>query len=275
MSSENFILKAWNEQRYVFLTNLHAIQKRPVKNAIHDLRVSIKKIRSYLRLKENMNVEPWIESFTPVKFFFKTSGIQRDFEMSYFLLSTYLRNENLELPAFKKYLQLNKSMTRQWTKKSALEFNEEIMQILNEKIHSLFAEYSDEILVLKIKEITDELLQKTNILATNLKKNVHEIRKKLKDVYYWLIIIPNNENYKSLINFLEKTLHVLGNWQDNFVFLKKIKSFRKNYLINNSIESETVKILETEIRKRKTELLNKVKKNLESRFKHKRKKQIL
>ena len=52
MTDKAFILKSWDEQINVFHHNLLILRIRPTKNAVHDLRVAIKKIRSYLRLNK-------------------------------------------------------------------------------------------------------------------------------------------------------------------------------------------------------------------------------
>lgn len=270
MVAENFILETWNEQRIVFLNNLRIIRQKPTKISVHDLRVSVKKMRSFLRLREKITGEPWKEKFAPVKNLFMLSGKQRDFEMSLSSLSKYLRKENLALPSFKNYLQLNKLMTRKWTRKATLEFNENPLQLLTENINSSLGDLTNEDLIIKIKKLAEEALKTVGQLANDLNKNAHEIRKLLKDIYYWLIVCPHNPvNDYIEIKLLDKILHNLGEWQDNFIFHKKLKYFRNEYLLKNTKEAETAKIIEKKTSEVRNELLNKASKVLRSIFNEK------
>lgn len=265
MAPENFILETWNEQQLVFSNNLRIIRQKPTKKSVHDLRVSIKKIRSYLRLRVEITGELWKEQFAPVKNLFTTSGILRDFEMSLPLLLKYHQKENLSLPSFTKYLQLNKSLTQKWTKKATLEFYEDQLQLLTNSMYSSSAALTNEELIIKIKELAEGVLKKITLLVNDLNKNAHEIRKLLKDLYYWLIVCPNNPVSDLVeIKFLDKILHYLGEWQDNFIFHKKLKYFRNEYLLKKSKEAETAKIIEKKTYEIRSELLSKVTKALHS-----------
>jgi CHAD domain-containing protein len=74
---------------------------------------------------------------------------------------------------------------------------------------------------------------------------VHEIRKLLKDVYYWMKICPEEQgNAVIKIKSLDKMLNNLGSWQDHFIFREKLKYFRNEYLPKGSAELEGIKALE-------------------------------
>lgn len=263
MIPENLIVSNWNKQQSVFLDNLREIRKKPTKKTIHDLRVSIKKLRCFLRLSELISGQKWKDQFTTIKTLFKTSGKLRDFELSITLLSTYTKKENLQLTSLIKYLKVNKSLTSQWAKKAALAFNEEQLQILSGILYSSVAEISDHEMMSKIKEMTELFLKKIRQLANDFNKNLHEIRKILKEIYYWLNSCPVNPISNLEIKVLEEILHDLGSWQDNFVFLDTVKRFRKGYLAKNTIETAAVKTLEIMIKNKKDELLNKVRKDIQ------------
>jgi len=270
MSTENFILLNWDEQLKNFNTNLLIIRQRPIKKSVHDLRVAVKKMRSFLRLKEEITGDAWEEQFSPVKTLFKTSGKQRDFEMSLSLLLKYQKKENLSLPSFKKFLQVNKSLTQQWTKKAALKFNDSQLLPGTNSIHSSLAALSNEELINKIKLLAQNVIKNVNRLTKDINKNAHEIRKRLKYLYYWLTICPYNPvNDLIEIKLLDKILQNLGDWQDNFIFSKKIKHFRKEWLVKKSIEAKTAEMLEKKISNKKDELLNKAIRALQNSFEKK------
>jgi CHAD domain-containing protein len=261
---ENFIIKNWNEQQMVFLNNLNEIRTTPKKKSVHDLRVSIKKMRSFLRLSEFISGQSWKDAFTSVKILFRTSGKLRDFDVSLSLLSNYKRIENLTLPSFIKYLELNKSRSSELTIKEALNFNDDQLLALTSIMHLSIATLTDEELISKIKEKVEMLLKKISQLGKNFNKNLHEIRKILKDIYYWLSACPYNPISNIVIEKLDQILQDLGSWQDNFVFLEKLKKVMKEFLEKDTIEVVTAKGLEIKIRKTKKELFNKVKTDIQT-----------
>jgi hypothetical protein len=74
MAGNNLILKNWLQQEKVFKENLVLSRKRPTKISVHDLRVSIKKMRGYLRLKEELTKDEWKESFSKISAYSNHSG---------------------------------------------------------------------------------------------------------------------------------------------------------------------------------------------------------
>ena len=108
MAGNNLILKNWLQQEKVFNENLILSRKRSTKLSVHDLRVSIKKMRSYLRLKEELTKSEWKESFSKISALFKSFGRLRDYDMSLTLIRKLERKELLSFILFKEYLSVNR-----------------------------------------------------------------------------------------------------------------------------------------------------------------------
>ena len=66
MAENNIILKNWLLQEQNFNYNLLLSRKRPTKISVHDIRVAVKKMRSYLRLKEELTGDKGKESFLKI-----------------------------------------------------------------------------------------------------------------------------------------------------------------------------------------------------------------
>jgi CHAD domain-containing protein len=263
MTNKAFILKSWDEQINVFHHNLLKLKIRPGKNAVHDLRVAIKKIRSYLRLNKEITGTMISKEFGHLDLLFKTTGRQRDFEMSASLLSRYSRREKISATHFKKILQVDCRITRKWTKQEAQKFEKKCLQILTGDIYASFSPVRDEELVQKIKLLVTKILKKTGKLSTHLKKNVHEIRKMLKDPYYWLKSLPENSmvvEYR--VKAFEKLLDNLGDWQDRFIFLNKLSRYKKEFAVKNDSEAGALKKFEETAKKEQADLFKKIKINL-------------
>jgi CHAD domain-containing protein len=260
MSEGLFILKSWDEQVVVFNNNLQSIRHKPTKKTVHDIRVSIKKLRSYLRLRQELTSEKWTDEFNPIKILFQTLAKERDFEMALSSLYRYQRREKTVLPHFKKFLQTSGRLTRRWSRQTALDFNDELLKSLTNDFYLSFIELSDEQVIDKIKELAIKTLKKIKKLASGLKKNIHEIRKLMKDLYYWLKACPDNPVSDLVkLKLLEKILDEMGYYQDHFIFLNKMKDFKKEFSVKGSNEFSEIKSCEEKIKKVQVELLNKIK----------------
>jgi CHAD domain-containing protein len=224
VAGTNLILKNWLLQEEVFNENLILSRKRPTKISVHDLRVAIKKMRSCLRLKKEITKDEWKESFAKISVLFKSIGRLRDYDMSLTLIRKLERKELLSFIFFKEYLSVNRSLTRKWAKQGALKFNEHEPDVFNQQFDSL--QGSKEETYEKIIQLSALKIKKVKTLTKHFEKNAHEIRKQLKDLYYWLKICPKDVA-EGFINMkaLDRILTYLGNWQDHVILKKKIKQY--------------------------------------------------
>lgn len=255
MKEDNLILKNWLQQEKIFNANLLLCRKRPTKISVHDLRVAVKRMRSYLRLKQQFTGEEWKESFSKISALFKSFGRLRDYDMSLTLIRKLERKELLSFIFFKEYLSINRSLTRKWAKQNAINFDEQELDIFNDKFN--FLTESDEELCEKIILLSAQKIKKVKNLVKHFHKNAHEIRKQLKDVYYWLKICPK-ALAESFINMkvLDRVLNYLGSFQDHFILRNKIKQYIKDLPKRNE-EKKMLKSLDKKLETAQKELLNK------------------
>ena len=254
MEGNNLILKHWLLQEKNFNDNLILNCKRPTKISVHDIRVAVKKMRSYLCLKEELIGDKWKESFLKIAALFKSFGRLRDYDMSLALIRNLERKEFLSFIFFKEYLSVNRSLTRKWAKQDALKFNDQELDAFNQQFNSL--QGSEEEVCEKIIQLSALKIKKVKTLAKHFQKNAHEIRKQLKDVYYWLRICPKDlvEGFIN-IRVLHRILIYLGNWQDHFILKKKIKQYIQDLPKRNE-EKVMLKDLEKKLVSAQKEILD-------------------
>ena len=255
MEGSNLILKNWLEHQMIFNDNLLICRKRPTKISVHDLRVAIKKMRSYLRLKQQLANEDWKESFSKITALFRSFGRLRDYEISLMLLRKMERKEQLSFIFFKEYLCVNRSLARKWARQDAIRFDEHEPDIFDEQFNLLPG--NNEEMTESIIQLSALKIREVKTLTKHFHRNAHEIRKHLKDVYYWLKICPK-EFAESFINLkiLDRTLHYLGNFQDHFVLQKKIKQYIKDLSKRNE-ERVMLKDLYKKLETAQKEILDK------------------
>lgn len=259
MTGENLILKNWLQQEKVFVDNLTISRKRPTKDSVHDLRVAVKKMRSYLRLNEEFTKEEWQSSFSGIRDIFKCFGRLRDFDMSLELCRRQERKWKISLPAFKEYLCVNRSLTRRWAKQAAHKFDEQ-QPIFNFPF-SFFKDLSVTETSAKIIVVSGDKIKKTKRLKKHFNKNAHEIRKQLKDVLYWLKICPREQLENAAdVKQIDSTLKYLGTWQDYYIFRKKIRQYSSDLASKN--EKDVFDELDKKIVDTQKDLLQKAEKKL-------------
>jgi CHAD domain-containing protein len=252
----NFIVRYWDAQHHILINNLILVRQKPSKKVIHDLRVAVKKIRSVLRLTEHIATLPWKDSFRNTKILFNTLGRYRDIEMCLSLFSKYNLLKEPAPAAFKKYLKATLSLCRGRIKKAVADYDETELTGLTALVHSALLVFTDQELRDKIKEQAENLFKESKQLAGDFKKNSHEIRKLLKDVYYWLTACPDNRFFDPAgMKAFEEMLDNLGQSQDHSVFQKKLRYFRKEFLVKETGEYTVTKNLEQIITCRRDELL--------------------
>jgi CHAD domain-containing protein len=259
MADDNLILKNWREQELVFVENLNICRKRPTIDAIHDIRVAIKKMRSYLRLKGLFNDEPWKDEFSKIATLFKSTGRLRDLDKSLHVIRKYEQENSLAYPLLKQYLIKTRGLIRNWIKKEAREFEPQF-GVLTDQLRSL--SITDMLIIEKIIEETAEKIKKVKNLGKHIKKNAHEMRKQLKDVFYWVKMCPEDLVAGSIaIKPLDKFIDELGHWQDHFVLRRKLKHYRKETAMPD--EKDQLKDLDKKLEDGQEEILHKAKDKLE------------
>lgn len=239
MPASNYLLSFWDEQCQVFLQNLALVRKRPVKKAVHDIRVSIKKLKSTLQFANTIKPGEDDLAFDSIQLFFLVSGKFRDVDMSLSLLRKTGREEKIDLPAFRKSLGSMLSITRSNSKAAAAGPLEEELTSVTGQLRSQLEALTDETLDQMVQELAYKLLEEGKLLQEQLPEEAHPLRKKLKRLYYWLRSCPVNTCFdEPQMKQLDKSLRSLGNWHDYLVFHHKLRKFRKEYLVKGSQEEE-------------------------------------
>jgi CHAD domain-containing protein len=256
MRHSNFILLYCKEEQKVFNKNFEILGHGSDKNAVHDLRVSVKKLRACLKLYAIITKKKnWQSLFIETKNLFTILGKERDIEMCLELLSDEEKKSKSDYNNIKIYLQTMLQTAQTWTQYAIKNYHKTELANLT----SLLSEGAD-------KPTKEWLIEKTiDAINDNLQqikdyyKQPHKIRKLLKDVYYWLKMLPENVLAdESLEKKLEGILDDFGNWQNDEMLLTKTKHFRKDNLPDSFEEYDSLKTLEKNVEERKEKLLKDV-----------------
>ncbi len=260
MADTLFLVQHWKKQQKIFLANLVLLRQKSGSTAIHDWRVAVKKLRSYLKLcfliLEKKYEKDLLNSTEKL---FRTMGKQRDIEMSQGLLTATEKENTATYPSFRSHLDFAFSAAEKRMKDVLQNYDPGELQKALESIKAGFSQVSEETLKEQTIHIIKKQIKKISILLKDIsKKNAHQLRKLMKDLLYWVSICPFPSPIDpGRLKKLNKILDRLGDWQDQEVFLLYSRHFRNDLLAKGSEEFDAHKQMEKKFKKRKQEYLQK------------------
>jgi CHAD domain-containing protein len=249
MPATFFILLHWKKQQRVFLQNLAKLTKQQETKAIHDLRVAIKKLRSYLKLLtillNKINSGSGLEKTEQL---FSILGKQRDIEMGLLLLQAFEKENKITYTAFRFHLKVALQRTEIWVKNALGKYDEKELAELTRQSGQYLKDTNKQELLDKTGIILNKELKKLKRVATHLPGQPHDVRKMLKNIFYWISICPKDFLMNSIqLRKIKKSLDLLGDWQDHEMLHRKIKHFRKDFVPASKEEYLLLKELEKNI----------------------------
>ena len=204
--------KLWKKMQQHFKAFTHTADAEQ----LHQFRVQVKKIRSFLTLLEtNKKNRQLLQTFKPVKKVFKSAGTIRDA----FLHQQQAKKHNLhEQQFYKEQCQLQKQETENLLSEKSRQLQEikKVRNKLRKRLHSM---KQDEIKTFFKGGIhnTEHLLSKHNF-----SEQLHNGRKMLKHLMYNEHVLQNGLAHELKINFkyVDELQEMLGQWHDNKLALE-------------------------------------------------------
>ncbi len=259
MPDDNPILRHWQIELKVFNKNLSILQQQLDTDAIHDLRVAIKKLRSYFKLYVTLFDKKDIGNhFSKTKELFSVLGKHRNIEMSRQLVLLSAEKNKQSLNSLLAYLEMLQNQTGKYCRQTIEHYEKTDLNDLTIRMRTDFKNYS-------IEETSDKLRGQIEISFERIKHDLkhfkeksHVVRKELKDIFYRLKIFENDSPaITAQIEAIDKILNHLGDTQDNEVLATNLKNFRKTILPRENPEYDAIKKTETQAKNKKDTFLNK------------------
>lgn|GEM_PF-878882 len=231
MAGQNILYRQWLWQCGFFWRQIKLLKKKPDSEALHDARVSVKKIRSYLLAARLITETKGLEKSLPETLhLFRIMGKHRDIEISLELI-TKLKKNKVASPEFERHLHTALSDAAEWMQVALTRYNGSEFRLAKTKMRKQIASLDEEQVAEQLRRIIILKLDRVNNLVKDFNTWFHEIRKRLKEVYYWEKLYPGGlvlaaAQTKQLNTILDK----LGNLQDHAMLLEKLRSYRKLYL---------------------------------------------
>jgi len=260
MANGNPMLRHWHQEVAVFDKNLGLLQAQSVNaDAIHDLRVAIKKLRSYFKLYlASFERKNTMELFSKTKELFSALGKHRNIGISRQLLLRYVDKSSSSLSSLILYLQLLQEQAADYTRRAIQQYDRTELTQLTALLDREIAELSPEESKNKLKDSVAFSLKNVAHNSKHFDERYHLIRKDLKDVLYWTELFEDNLVLtSSQAKLVDKILDHLGRIQDHEVMIKNTRHFRKTILSKGNPEFALIKKIEDKAKRKQADLLEK------------------
>ena len=267
MPGENPILDHWEKQHKVLHDNVSLLRDQMNVDAIHDLRVAIKKIRSYRKLHAALLGKREPTKAETVRELFSVFGRHRNMDIAKKLLVSFSDKKKPPLNGVLVYLQLLQDQITPFCQSTIQDFNEEPIEKWTLELNQDLGNMAPGVLVTSVRSVMASSVKTVKHELKHFKKNSHRIRKRLKDIYYWSNIFEEHFFLtKHQVKSLDKVLDHLGNIQDHEVLLTNLKNFRKTILASSMEEYNQVKKVEIITQKKKDALMKRADEMTEKLF---------
>lgn len=220
---------------------LELCMSHPEAELVHELRLSIKRLRAFHKLAEQLysgDSDEHIYIKHRVRQLYKVAGQLRDTQVQIHLLTSYEEKTGTEFPDYGKWLlKREKKRISKFEQKPQHVVPQTTAQNTHEKIADLLAHTTDETITEGAGRALSDLYLKTHNLSAGKmnERNLHIIRTYTKQMKYILNIMnhsyPDFVFIKISIEKLREIEAAAGHWHDNLVrielldkFMDKIKS---------------------------------------------------
>ncbi|MGB3006349.1 MAG: CHAD domain-containing protein [Chitinophagaceae bacterium] len=253
MDNQDILYEHWKKEQKLFTDCLSKLKNRLSTKNIHDIRVAIKKLRAYYKLSSLVQSQPETEAYlNKTNTFFKILGRQREIEICIELTTRHEKESHHSFPFWRNQLIHLLKTTKGWTKQVLPQHNTKELSIIGLLLKQKINLTPGKIIEEKLESIINELLTENK----KIEKDPHTLRKRLKEVYYWIPLSDFEESTKTFHQTaLHEILNDLGNWQDFEILLTRIKHFRKDYLSKAFEENRAIKEFEMSIKNKQKFLL--------------------
>ena len=247
----------------MFQENFSTLLESSNPDAIHDLRVAVKKLRSYFKFFSEISEESNSILFVETEKLFSVLGKQRNVEICFELLGqlNYLE----KLPGLHRHLKIFLSETELRSKLALQSYTMDNLNVLTVEIEQAVSVQTEEIILEKSRTLLKTSIDKAHHEGHRIDENFHLVRKKLKDVFYWSRMLPVHFYFSTTqIEDLDNSLDLLGKIQDHELLRLNTKFYRRSFLDKGDKEFETIKQLEELLKENKKTMLEKVQKMLKN-----------
>lgn len=264
---KEYLLGYYTSQFKKIKQNYFLAAKKHDSEGIHYLRVETRRIKALFDLVKSINSEFRFKNhYRGLRYLFEFSGELRDIHVQRVIAKEIEMGLNINFIDYNVFLQ-NKELIAEKRFSDCIKIMRKNVLKPNKKIiKRALSNISDDTAAARVKHQFEILLNQLINCGNSeeLKEDkLHQIRIFSKKARYAIEIIqqcfPDIENKNDLLGLLKEIHQVLGKWHDYEVSLDFLKSFKKEYGINQAFEIKTYNMFLKNIKMKKALLLSEFK----------------
>lgn len=253
------VLSCTLQKRFVQLhLSLESLRKELDPEAIHQLRVSIKKIRAVLELLDKVtgNGVDADAMMKELERLFKTAGKLREVQVNRTLFESYSPHYLAPYMAYQDRLQLR--LEKLFRKQLRLFRMEHVRSLEQEIFHT--TGFISDAETLKITEIVfSKVTRKVGLLGNRIPDEIalHKLRRHLKSLQEWLLIrheITQEQSEEPFLENLRLLTSRIGRWHDLFVLRDSLTTFYQRKVDKNEDSRYWKRIFRIDLRQKQEQL---------------------
>lgn len=223
----HYITRYWEQEQRVFVKNSRILRSGHDREALHDMRVAVKKLRAALEAYIQLTAEPfWENPLSETETLFATVGRLRDVEICQACLREHRLQTGEPFPAFTAFLKSQFRPALRWAKDALADYRPREIEKIGGFLKSEDTGLIKQAPPGKLQELIEAAWQDVPACY----RQPHALRKRLKTIYYWMKMLPEGNPVHDRAGELAPLLDQLGAWQDRSVLIRRIRHFRKDYL---------------------------------------------
>lgn len=230
------LLSYFNHQIGAFRENLTKVRNESGFDAIHDMRVAIKRLRAVIILAEKIQTGLSDEQTErELRQLFRLSGKMRDAQVQQALLRGYENSMGTIFNHYATYLQNHeRKAVKKFNEYIHLKSEADFIDAMELMIPDLILKSDNTLIKSALHKLLEELFTKVESLKTDQQhdEHLHEIRRKLKQCNYLLSVFDTQDEefprMNKLLKKLEKANELLGKWHDHTIAIVYLSRYLKN-----------------------------------------------
>ncbi len=260
---KNKLLEYYIEQRKTFENQLEKVKQENDPEVIHALRLSVKRIRAlYTYFWFLLDSKKSKKTLKELKVIYSPLGQIRDIQVHKSILDSFEKRLQFKFTKYRHYLTNLENKYHKELLNNISSFSLLTLEKLQKKTETIINKYTVEEIKEKAGLLFDEkleLIKNLNKIPTNKEKNLHKIRRYLKEIRYLLGIfngyIPESNSMKVSLQRLKQIEQTLGKWHDQVNAMAFIKDYLDSDKIKDKVQKEKLKMLLHSVKSYKHELL--------------------
>jgi CHAD domain-containing protein len=226
-----FVFKYYRKRIKLIQLYIQKLKVSLDRDAIHDLRVEIKKLRALFYFLENAGLIKFSspKAFLIIKPVFKKAGRIRESQLNLEMIKTY-KLKSREISFYKIFLEKNIKKNEKIFLKKVNDFDRKILKKQKISVEKICQKFDNQNFMIIFSRIIKNNLKKIRKLTASViaDEKLHKIRMNLKHIDSMISLYLNwkpDDDVNNILLSIKEVEDIMGKWHDKFIFLESMNHF--------------------------------------------------